>query len=200
MAGFRTPSLYELFSNIGNRNLRPERSKGFDAGVSQALFGGRFVVGATYFDNKVDNLISFSGSRFNQSTSRVNTSGVELEASITPFDWLSLAANYTYTEVKSADTNSRLLVPDHTVNFTATVRPVDKLEVSVNGQYAEGARQPITRRLDPYFIMGASLSYEIRENTTLYARAENIFDRRYQTVRGYGSQPRMLYVGVRGSF
>ena len=45
--GFKAPSLYQLYAPptawgpIGNRDLEPEESAGWDAGIEQDLAGGR---------------------------------------------------------------------------------------------------------------------------------------------------------------
>ena len=55
--GIKAPTLTELFGfsdgiYIGNPDLRPERSTGWEAGVEQSFFDRQAKVGATYFDNR----------------------------------------------------------------------------------------------------------------------------------------------------
>lgn len=55
--GVKNPSAGDLFAYytgefIGNPNLRPERSRGWEAGVEQRLRGDRVTLGATWFDNR----------------------------------------------------------------------------------------------------------------------------------------------------
>ncbi len=58
--GFSPPSSQDkIFGN--NFGLEPERDRGFDAGVEQRLWDGRVRVGATYFHNRLSNLIGFNG-------------------------------------------------------------------------------------------------------------------------------------------
>jgi outer membrane cobalamin receptor len=63
--GIRPPDVFEI-AFTDNPSLEPERSRSFDAGVEQALFGGRGLVEGTVFFNNYDDLIvatgSFSGS------------------------------------------------------------------------------------------------------------------------------------------
>ncbi len=59
--GFRAPTLNDFFcQGFGNPNLRPEKSKSFDAGVDQNLFQGRLQLTAGYFWNHCDDLIQFA--------------------------------------------------------------------------------------------------------------------------------------------
>lgn len=63
--GFKAPSLYQLFAPptlwgpIGNKNLNPEKSKGWDFGIEQDLFKERLFLGATLFRNDFKDLIQF---------------------------------------------------------------------------------------------------------------------------------------------
>ena len=55
--GFKLPSFFSLANPIvGNPNLKPERSQGFDAGIRYSAWSRRLTINVTYFDNKVKNL------------------------------------------------------------------------------------------------------------------------------------------------
>src|SRR5207302_1565603 len=62
--GFKAPTLSELFQDFpqflffANPNLRPESSVGYDAGIEQGLAGDRLRVGATYYHNRIRDLIA----------------------------------------------------------------------------------------------------------------------------------------------
>ncbi|MBC7504584.1 MAG: TonB-dependent receptor, partial [Sandarakinorhabdus sp.] len=57
--GFKAPSLYQLQGDYGNQLLRPETSKGWDAGITQQLLNGAFTASATWFQRTSTNLIDF---------------------------------------------------------------------------------------------------------------------------------------------
>ena len=59
--GIRPPDAFEI-AFTDNPSLAPERSKSFDAGVEQALLGGRGLVEANVFVNNYDDLIVATGS------------------------------------------------------------------------------------------------------------------------------------------
>jgi len=40
----------------------------------------------------------------------------------------------------------------------------------------------------------------ISKNFKGYVRIHNLFNRRYQEVYGYGSEPRSFYIGIKGTF
>lgn len=204
-SGFRAPSIYELYEpGLGNTALKPEESLGFDAGISQGLFGSRLVLAATYFHNEVDDLILYrfdpAGPDYYQANALVRTQGLELEAKLTPVDWLSLDASYTYTDADSDDTNALIRIPVHTASAELILRPTQKLELAFNARMAAGADEPLGTDLDDYVVVGANASYAHSDRLSVFVRAENLFDEQYQVVRGYGTGRRTFYAGIRGSF
>jgi vitamin B12 transporter len=80
--GVKDPSASDLFAYatgqyIGNPNLKPERSKGWEAGIEQKFLDKRVTIGATYFDNRfedeIDSTFVFVGGQFLQTS--FNNSG-----------------------------------------------------------------------------------------------------------------------------
>jgi vitamin B12 transporter len=58
--GFKAPSLYQLFSIYGSADLEPEKARGWEAGIEQALLVQKLRLSATYFERDTDNLIDFA--------------------------------------------------------------------------------------------------------------------------------------------
>ena len=57
--GFKSPSLFQLYSDFGNTRLDPEAAKSWDAGVEHRFFAGRLIAQATYFNRDTNSLIIF---------------------------------------------------------------------------------------------------------------------------------------------
>ncbi|QKS00183.1 TonB-dependent receptor [Sphingomonas sp. CL5.1] len=108
--GIKAPTPGELFGYtsglyIGNPALRPEQSKGWEAGVEQSLLDRSVTIGATYFNNIFTDQIdttyvydSGSGTYIQQSynqSGRTRQEGVEVYASARVSDF-RLDASYTY--------------------------------------------------------------------------------------------------------
>jgi outer membrane cobalamin receptor len=109
--GIRPPDAFEIaFTN--NPNLKPERNRSVDFGIEQQLAGGAYVLGATAFFNRYEDLIVTVGTSFS-SASRFQTDnisnaaarGLELSASARIFRNLTVKTNYTFmkTEILSID-------------------------------------------------------------------------------------------------
>ena len=64
--GIKEPNFRESYSPsptfLGNPDLKPERSRGFDAGIEQRFARNRVTAEATYFANYFDDLISLGPS------------------------------------------------------------------------------------------------------------------------------------------
>ena len=112
---FRAPNIYELFRTWtssmgityhGNSSLKPETTWTYDAGVSQYLFDRKMKLSAGFFYTRAKDLIGqkkeSSTEYYYKNIGEADIRGWELEASVTPLEWLALWANYTdtYSEVK----------------------------------------------------------------------------------------------------
>ncbi|MFW2852051.1 TonB-dependent receptor plug domain-containing protein [Sphingomonas sp. TX0543] len=108
--GIKAPTAAELFGYsdgiyIGNANLRPEKSEGWEAGVEQSFIGSAAKIGATYFRNRfIDQIdttyvfVQATGAYLQQSYNnnvRTTQEGVEVYATARVRDF-RLDAAYTY--------------------------------------------------------------------------------------------------------
>jgi TonB dependent receptor len=128
---------FPAFGFVANPNLKPETSIGFDGGIEQTLLPGRISVGATYFANKITNLIDCNDTF----TSYVNigearTFGLESFMSLTPWDGFSVRADYTYTVAKDELTQLDLLRrPRDKFSISATLQATPTLLLSATFVY-----------------------------------------------------------------
>lgn len=58
---FKEPTLVQMstLQDSPNKNLDPERSKSWDAGVDQYFLKDRLMLGATFFQSRIDNLLAY---------------------------------------------------------------------------------------------------------------------------------------------
>jgi vitamin B12 transporter len=210
--GFKAPSLYELYEpTYGNQALNPEKSTGWDIGVEQALIGGRMELGATWFSNDFKNLIEFdSGASKYKNTARAESYGVEFTATATPIDDLTLRAGYTWMKTEDKSTGKELLRrPENKVTLDANYRFNKKGNVNLGIAYV-GKRQdtcydPITYvstrvELGGYLLVNLAASYDVTKWLQVFARVDNLLDREYEEVYGYGTPGISGYGGVKVSF
>jgi vitamin B12 transporter len=107
--GIKEPRLEESFASgpftVPNPNLRPETNRAFEAGFQQGLFGGRYALTATYYNNLFRDQIEFASSPTTFIGQYVNVNeafahGVEVEVQGKILSRLSLNTAYTYTSTQ----------------------------------------------------------------------------------------------------
>lgn len=213
---FKAPTLAQLYENstyvLGNPDLTPEKSRGWDIGLEQYLWDDRIILGATYFENHFEDLINtfFSLTSFKyeyENVDEAQTKGVELTASIRPVDDLILSASYTYTDTENRNTGEQLLRrPRHKYNLNANYRFMDRGNVNLDIFYF-GERDDIdlydwsqTKTLAGYTVVNLALSYEINQHLRIHGRVENLFDEDYEEVNGFGSPGIAGYAGASITF
>src|SRR5262245_24997586 len=106
--GISEPSFLQNFANdptfVGNRDLRPERSRSVDAGVEQHFFGSMLTLDATLFDNRFRDLIVFTPLAPPLLSTWVNLEGSRargLESSAhLRISWLGVRGQYTFLDTR----------------------------------------------------------------------------------------------------
>lgn len=213
--GFKTPSLFQLFSDFGNTTLKPETSKGWDAGVTQKLLAGAIEVGATWFHRDTSNQIVFisCGPQVGICTNRpfgtydnvarARAQGLEFGLKLKPVEALTVQANYSWIDAENRANDLKLARrPSQSVNAAIDYVWAFGLETGVSatavGDSFDNASN--TRRLDGYLLVDLRASYPITNGVSLYGRIENLFDEEYETIFRYGTPRRAAYAGVRLSF
>lgn len=219
--GFKVPSLFQLQSEFGNQTLRPERARGWDAGVTQRALDGKLEVSATYFHRISSDLIDFVScptplvgicvdrpfGTFDN-VARAVTQGVELGLVLRPIEPLSFTANYSWIDARNRAAGSgnfgRQLVrrPDQTVNLTLDYRWPFKLTTGTTVSHVGASFDDTanTRRIGTYTLTDLHASLPVFGRFEIYGRIENLFDERYETIPQFGTAGRAGYGGVRVRF
>jgi vitamin B12 transporter len=199
--GFRAPSNYELFdANAGNSALQPEKSVSFDLGVEQA-FGDAGKVSMTYFDVTTRDLVDYSYSTYTyiQVPGQARRQGVEIAGELTLAPGFVANAAYTYTDATmTAELDSSAwsaVTPRHSLALGIGT------DVGANGHLSVDTLAAFGRKnLPDYGVLNASFIYDLGDMREVYLRTENLTDAQYQTVQGYGTPGRSVYVGLRAKF
>lgn len=209
--GFKAPTLFQLYDTLygtGNPNLKPETSQNWDIGLEQDLWEGRITLGAAYFDNQYYNLIQNPGPFPYRSvnTGRAESNGVETFINVRPLEGLDLRGTYTYQEAKNLETGDPLLR-----------RPRDKAAVDADYQFLEKAHVHLNllmvgwkadvaptsagaANVPGYAVVNVSSSYDFSPNVQVFARIDNLFDKKYEELYGYGTSRIAGYGGVKLSY
>jgi vitamin B12 transporter len=217
-SGFRTPSLYNLASEYGNRDLDPERTMSYEGGVQFLNISSTVNLRATYFNRHIKDVIIFrslSSPPYGQydNADKQKDQGFEIEASWKPGSQWSISANYAFVDGKietttaGKDTSFFNLYrrPKHNFNFTAGFQATTKLYVSIGGR-AVGKRQDSwynpnsfrteIKTLASYYNLDAYASYDVLSFLKLFADFRNITDQVYYDQYGYNTRKFNFMTGV----
>jgi vitamin B12 transporter len=209
--GFKAPSLSELFQNFpdfnffANPNLKPEQSKGYDAGFEQPLFNDRVRFGSTYFHNDIANLIT-NNDTFTSfaNIGRATTEGAENFVAATITERVRVRADYTFTRAIDATTGLELLRrPKEKWSVTTTWNPIDPLTLAATvlhvGSFVDGNRDfSIPRLLAPaYTTVNMAADYVVNDQIRVFGRIDNLFNLHYQNPTGFLQPGLGIFGGVR---
>ncbi len=158
-SGFRAPSLYNLASEYGNKELKPERSASFEAGVQYINVKNTVNLRFTYFDRTIKDVIIFRslfvppyGKYYNADKQKGN--GFEVEATIHPADKWNITANYAFVD-GNIETKSGVTGKDTSI-YNLFRRPKNALNATVGFQlckkfFISAGLRWVDKRDDLYF-------------------------------------------------
>lgn len=207
--GFKAPSLFNLNDPYyGNPDLNPEKSFGWDAGIEQYFWNAEFSMGVNYFYNKFSDMF---GSDSNYKTININqaeTNGVEVFTTANFIEGLLIKANYTYLNARdrSEDTpnyNQKLfrrpenkagLYVSYTWNNVANIN-IDVMYVGKRDDL-DFATFPPRIVMPDYFLINLAVYYDLFSFLRLQGRIENLLDKQYEEIYGYGTAGLSFYGGI----
>ncbi len=205
--GFHAPTLYQLYGvgsygYVGNPLLAPETSRGYDFGFEQPLFDERLQFGATYFRNNITNLINnvFFPVNSYVNIGEARTYGLEAFIAVTINKQLSGRVDYTHTTAKDAITDTELLRrPRDKYTLSADWQPIERLTVTPSlmylGRWMDVDRSTFaTVETGSVTIVNLAASYKVNDNVTVFARANNLFNKVYENPLGW-EQPGLAVLG-----
>ncbi len=215
-SGIKNPSPTEIFgynpaTYVGNPDLKPEKSKGWEIGVDQQLLDGKVLLGATYFDSELENEIDTDCSGYPICTPFNHTTlskqkGVELTAEARIAQWRVVAA-YTDLNAKQ-DSVEEVRRPNTIASLNLGWRAASEvyganLTLRYNGDMLDSnftGRGASRVTLDSYTLVNLGLDWKFNDRTQVYGRIENLLDEDYEEVYTYATPGRAFYAGVRMKF
>ena len=200
--GFKSPSLYQLYSQYGYEELDPEEGTGWETGFEQAIVRGALSAGTTYFSNDFDNLIDFDMATYSYfNVARARSKGFEVFLNARPTEGLVIQGNYTFTDTKDLSTGQTLLRrAKHKFGINVNYEFLENADLNFNLRYAGKRPDSGGLWLDDYMTADLAGSYKLTSQVKLFGRIENLFNSDYEEVSGYGTRGISAYGGVRVSF
>jgi vitamin B12 transporter len=217
-SGVTNPSYFELFgfdptSFLGNPNLKPEKSDGWEAGAEQRFLNGAAKLDVTYFDTTLEDEIAtnFVGPKFTASPVNLSTKsprkGVEVSGQAKLNEQWNVTASYTHLNAEQNDLEE-VRRPPHVASLNIDWRRAEGqfgafLSVRYNGQMVDSNFTlvgPPRVELPAFTLVNVGGDYRLTEKLAVYARVENLTDEDYEEVYTYASPGRAAYIGVKAGF
>jgi vitamin B12 transporter len=215
--GVKNPTLFELFGSTpsftGNPGLAPEESLGFDIGAEKGFLGGKLTLDATYFENRIKNLIQGAGPMATNFAGTSHIRGIELTAAAEPVERLRFDAFYTYTDAEDPTGTQLIRRARHIAGANARYRfqimnhpATVNLGVRHNGDQGDQVFDsffPLTPRnvkLSGFTLVNLAFRLRIRDGVEVFLRGENLLNQDYQEVFGFGAPGATVFGGIHVNF
>ena len=210
--GFKAPTLAQLYDRkYGDPTLKAQTSKGYDIGIVITPIDST-IIDITYFHQKIDNNILFTNVFANKNT---KSKGIEISSNTVLNDQWSFGLNYTYTNARNYETTGSittsekaLRVPKHMIGAHVNFKPTKEWNIFAEAKYnstthdiyfkPDWTSEP--KNIKPYWMVNLATNYAINDDVSIYARVNNLLDKDYYTVWGYGEKRINAAVGVKISF
>ena len=223
--GFRAPALYDRYGidsygYVGNPNLRPEFSRGYELGITTDLpvgvAGDSASATVSYFNNHIRDLIEivyaadFLSSK-PENIDRARTEGVEATLTMHLSHWLQTDFAYTYTDARDLGTQAQLLRrPYNQGSADLRITPFAGFAIAPEllylGNFEDyltsnaGVPEPYVGRSPSGVIFNLNLSWQVTAALQIFVRGKNLGDSSFEPVNGYQTPGASVMAGAKVSY
>jgi vitamin B12 transporter len=215
---FKAPDLYDTFSTspaaLGNRNLKPERSQGYDVGFDQYLGDTGVTFSASFFQTFIHDVIAYIPTSpvtgFYENQNSGETYGIETEVRVNPVkNWQTRAA-FTWTEsysTASGVTERNPDIPRYFFTLDSNYKFFNALTVGFGALYS--GQQTVEDysfypakyvRLNDYWVLRTYARWQVNDHLAFTFRVENLSDQHYYTTIGYPALGTAVFGGAEVHF
>lgn len=222
--GIKEPLFIQSYSPspsfLGNPDLEPERSRGFDVGIEQRFARNRVALEAIYFSNSFDDLISLGPvdpDTFNaqyENIGETRASGLELVGTAFAGSEWRFSGGYTFLDGKVvrsissspifAPGNQLYRRPRHSGSIQASYAR-NRLSLALGGVFI-GERVdsdfnfPTIDSNQGYALWNASGEVRLTRRTGAFVTMDNVGNADYMEPLGYPALGRTVRAGIRTRF
>ncbi len=211
-SAYRVPSLYQLFSEYGNKNLKPESSVNYEAGIQyqSKKVNARIVA----FKRDIKDVFAFYTDYTTYISNYINYDrqkdhGVEFELTVKPVKALTVSVNYAYTyghleTVTDAGKDSSFYNlyrrPRHILNARVAYQATEKFLLAVSSRMVSSFYEPQyladALKVNGYTVFNAYVSYNLKKQIRLFADLQNITDVKYTDQPGFNTRRFNIHGGL----
>lgn len=207
---FRAPTLSErfrdfpAFSFTANPHLEPETNRHWQLGIEQRFRDWDW--GTTYFNNKIRHLINFQFDPVTFNSTLINQSGARIEGLESFMAYRiknTLTVRIDHTAMRAYDNSHQRLLrrPLRKIAFDLNVLAFDNGNINFHIDYI-GPRKDVDRvtfthkSVGGYSVAHLAARYRIRKDMSVFARINNLFNKRYEPVDGFAGERIHFNAGI----
>lgn len=189
---FVAPSLYHLYSSVGNKDLDPQEGNTIEFGVSHRFsdsMNGTFNLFHTHAKNILtfDNAYPYRAE--NSGKADINGFNLSLDKQFSSHWEAGIGYSYLHAPAQNGkNINLNGVLPESTLNVNVTYK-ADKFNASLDGRGVMnryGSKgSPEMRNYANYWVWDMAANYHFTKNATLFARVNNIFDQFYTDIGSF---------------
>lgn len=196
---FVAPSLYHLYSSVGNKDLDPQEGNTIEFGVSHR-FSDSMNGAFNLFHTHAKNILTFDNAypyrAENSGKADINGFNLSLDKQFSSHWEAGIGYSYLHAPAQNGkNINLNGVLPESTLNVNVTYK-ADKFNASLDGRGVMNRygskKYPEMRNYANYWVWDMAANYHFTKNATLFARVNNIFDQFYTDV-GSSSGPDDMY-------
>ena len=202
--GFKVPTIFQTTffccgAESANTNIRPEESTSYDLGLDLSL-KDKFSFSLVYFKKDINDQINFSfGLGGYENIDFVESDGFEISVNSQISEEINLYLNYSYIDSIDGRGQRLINIPKDSGELALTYNSPFNLSGSLTIKY-NGSEISTYGNLDSWSRADINLFYKLNNFSEVYFRVENLFNKNYQQVFGYGTPDRSGLVGVKVNF
>ena len=202
--GFKVPTIFQTTffccgAESANTNIRPEESTSYDLGFDFSL-KDKFLFSLVYFKKDINDQINFSfGLGGYENIDFVESDGFEISVNSQISEEINLYLNYSYIDSIDGRGQRLINIPKDSGELALTYNSSFNLSGSLTIKY-NGSEISTYGNLDSWSRADINLFYKLNNFSEVYFRVENLLDKNYQQVFGYGTPDRSGLVGVKVNF
>ena len=202
--GFKVPTIFQTTffccgAESANTNIRPEESTSYDLGFDFSL-KDKFSFSLVYFKKDINDQINFSfGLGGYENIDFVESDGFEISVNSQISEEINLYLNYSYIDSIDGRGQRLINIPKDSGELALTYNSSFNLSGSLMIKY-NGSEISTYGNLDSWSRADINLFYKLNNFSEVYFRVENLLDKNYQQVFGYGTPDRSGLVGVKVNF
>jgi vitamin B12 transporter len=188
--GFKSPSLYQLHSQFGNKNLESEKSVHLEVGLEKTLAQGS--LNFSLFKTDIEDLIDLAGVYPNSQYKNLNEIKIEgitaeFKKSFIP-DFFNYKFSTQYINAYNVLTNQKLinrpvLKTTQTAEFTLGMHDFSLTHIFTSKKDGGTTASPV--KLSENHIFNGTYLYKLTQDFQLKVQIKNIFDLDYEQVSGF---------------